>query len=42
MDGGGHLDVQVKVDNPDGGVDLGHPHDVGNRLCERMLRLREE
>lgn len=42
MDGVGHLDVKVKVNNPDGCVDLGHSHDDGNRLCEWMLGLREE
>lgn len=42
VDGVGHLDVKVKVNNPDGGLDLGHSHDDGNRLCEWMLGLREE
>lgn len=42
VDGSGHMDVKVKVDNPDGGVDWGYSHDEGNRPCKWMLRLRKE
>lgn len=37
-----HVDVEIKVHSPDGGVDLGHSHDDGNRHCEWMLRFRGE
>lgn len=42
VDGSGRVDVKVKVNSPDRGVDSGHSHDEGNRPCAWMLRLRKE